>query len=215
MNDLTADSKPPKRQFQNNISNDIDDEIAFHLALAAEEACKLRGMKPDEAKSWAVEQFGSVDRIRAMCLRVMWKERMMEKLFSPVVTVVLFLLVIGIGLAFMYQAHARHQMAIEARLMAMEAERHARAAQQEAEQAMQRSTALNQMLTQLFANVEPSETDQTSLESLLNVASQHVEDAFKDDPETIEKLRQAIAKAQKEIDAARKKETSIDRDPKS
>jgi hypothetical protein len=45
---------------------DVDDEIAFHLAMR-EEGLRARGLAPDDAREAARRRFGDVERIRDEC----------------------------------------------------------------------------------------------------------------------------------------------------
>ncbi len=78
------------------VNCDIDDEFAFHLTmLEAEE--RAAGRDADSAKRIAHKRFGNVAKWRARCRRIALKERIMLQRINIAMTIVLLLIVIGVG----------------------------------------------------------------------------------------------------------------------
>jgi putative ABC transport system permease protein len=69
-------SKPPfRRAFRlpgqkGRVRRDVDDELAFHVAMREQDLVEEEGMDPDEARDEAIRQFGDVEDVRRECRRI-------------------------------------------------------------------------------------------------------------------------------------------------
>lgn len=64
---------------RDDVERDVDDEIAFHLAMR-ERRLRERGASPDDAPRLARARFGDVERVRADCLQVAHPHARRERL---------------------------------------------------------------------------------------------------------------------------------------
>ena len=55
--------------FRRRVETDVDDEIAFHLAMRAEQL-RQRGLAPDVARDAAQRRFGDLDQVRQECVEI-------------------------------------------------------------------------------------------------------------------------------------------------
>jgi predicted permease len=69
------DPRPPgwrpafRLPFRRRVETDVDDEIAFHLAMR-EEQLRRRGLSPDVARDTAQRRFGDLDQVRHECVEI-------------------------------------------------------------------------------------------------------------------------------------------------
>ena len=198
MSDATANQKLPKPGVR-DVAKDIEDELAFHLVLSADEAQQKMQIDRSAAEQWAVEKFGNVEIIKRTCLQLAWKERIMEKLFSPVVGMVLMVFCCATIVVIFFQAYARQAMAIEAQHIARKAEQEAESARREAIKAREASEASSRLLMKVFTNVDPEGDKSVSTTQILMEATSKIESEFGDDPEVIEKLLKVLYEAKAKL----------------
>lgn len=203
MSESTADQPIPRPTNSHRVVDNVKDELEFHLAAATEEA-KANGLSDHDALSLAQTQFGNFEKIRLTCLKLAWKERLMEKLFSPAVTIVLFLLTLGVAVVMFFQAHANQAMANEARNQMMQAQASANMALEQAKKSEDRAKQATQMLIEAFrdANTENQQADfdNEAFKQLLSATATTIQQQYKDDPVTLEKLKSAIDEAMKKLE---------------
>src|SRR5215212_8075826 len=69
-----------RRFWRATADRDVDDELAFHLAMRAE-LLQQAGMDPQAARDAAMQRFGDVDDVRARCIDISHeRERRMKRL---------------------------------------------------------------------------------------------------------------------------------------
>lgn len=78
------------------IDRDIDDEFAFHLAML-EDAERAAGADAEAAKANARKRFGDAAKWRKRCRNIALKERVMLQRINFALTILLMLVVIGVG----------------------------------------------------------------------------------------------------------------------
>lgn len=87
------------------IDSDIEDEFAFHLAML-EDAERAAGADEPAAKAIAQRRFGDAAKWRKRCRRIALKERVMLQRINFALTILLMLVVIGVGVqVYMTQRH--------------------------------------------------------------------------------------------------------------
>ena len=86
------------------IQREIDDELAFHLAMRTENHVR-QGMTQAEGRSAAAERFGDYERIRKACRQTLLGERIMLQRLQTGLIVVLLLAVAAIG----YQSYVAQE----------------------------------------------------------------------------------------------------------
>lgn len=174
-----------------SVRQDIDDELAFHIELSKREF-EAKGNDAEGALAAAYRQFGDFQKVRSVCLNIAWKERVMEKVFSPVVTIVLFVVAAGLSAAFLFQAHANSRMVLSAKEAAQLAEANAVAAQE-------RESMAKQFLVEGIIGQEAQSADENSVSDVLSAASEKIEQEFANDPKVLAKIKEVIEEARAEI----------------
>ncbi|MEM7454942.1 MAG: permease prefix domain 1-containing protein [Planctomycetota bacterium] len=175
----------------------VEEEIAFHLACSADELQQGGVSDRSEAEAIARKRFGDIEKIRLTCLKLAWKERLMEKVTSrPVLKYAAIAAGVGIVLFAVLSVRAQMAMAEEAYMRARHAEAEARQAMLEASQAREESAALNHILLEALSGVDPESPDLAlTVRAILATASTRLESEFADDPEILERLTSAIEDA--------------------
>jgi len=174
-----------------SVRQDIDDELAFHIELARREF-EAKGNDVEGALAAAHLQFGNYQEVRSVCLNIAWKERIMEKVFSPVVTIVLFVVAAGLSAAFLFQAHANTRMVLTAQEAAKLAEANAVAAQEREELA-------KQFLVEGIASQDPPSVNEIAVSDVLSTASEKIDQEFANDPKVLAKIKKVIEEARSEV----------------
>lgn len=78
------------RETQRDIEREIDDEIAFHIAMRARDL-EAEGAGPDEARQLAASCFGDAAAVAAECRRIHFRSRIMVQRLQVVLIAVLTL----------------------------------------------------------------------------------------------------------------------------
>lgn len=79
------------------VDRDIDDEFAFHLSMLAD-AERAAGRDDESARRIALKRFGDVSKWRKRCRSIALKERLMLQRINVASTIILMLVVIGVGI---------------------------------------------------------------------------------------------------------------------
>jgi len=87
-----------------DVEEEIQDELEFHLAMRTEENIRL-GMSATEARAVAVEKFGDLERIHNSCRQALLGERIMLQRLQIALITVLLLAVVMLA----YQVHSTQQ----------------------------------------------------------------------------------------------------------
>ena len=69
-----------RRSGRTRAERDVDDELAYHLAMRAE-LLETSGLDPQSARDAALQRFGDLDEVRGRCLTISHaRERRMKRL---------------------------------------------------------------------------------------------------------------------------------------
>lgn len=197
-NDVAVNGDLPPCNSGSNIEKQIEEELRFHLANLADEIQETNGSSRVDAEEHALQQFGDLEGIFRTCLKLAWKERMMEKLTTPVFAISILAAAV-IVVALFFSAQSRKQMALEARYQAMKAEKIATIAHKQAEEAEARQEETVKLLVDAIQGAEPERENQIDVRAILESASQKIVDEFADQPEVVEKLKTLIEQAKNDI----------------
>ena len=201
MNWNAADNPFPRSPRRRKVSHEIDDELAFHLARSADEVQASGAHSRTEAEAIALERFGDLEKVRLRCLKLAWKERIMEKMTSrPVLKYGAVLAAAGVIVFLLLSIRVQYVTAEEAYQRARHAEVEARDAMHEALRAREENEALNQILLETLRGVDPAAAGQApSVREILENASQRLESEFSDSPDTLERLQAIIQEARDDL----------------
>jgi hypothetical protein len=162
------------------LRSEIEEEFSHHLAQIERELIEA-GFDAAAARREARTRFGDVDRQLAACIRIAREELLMvHKLITAA------LLITTVLLAFV-SAHFYRLT----RQAVQEAHMNAELALHERDRAM----AVTQMLTEILVSHDVAQSDDETVQELLDEAAREADSAFHDQPEVAAKLRQAIEEA--------------------
>lgn len=107
---MNAISSPANDKMAREISEEIRDELEFHLAMMAEEN-QRQGMSEPEAHAAALRRFGDVSSIQSACQRVWLTGRRVIQLTQLLILSGLFV-ALAIAITISYRSDARRDVAL-------------------------------------------------------------------------------------------------------
>lgn len=182
-----------ERRSRSQIECDLEDEIAFHLAMKERELIEA-GHAPDAACRLARTAFGDIDHIKHQCIRIAMEDHIMLQRIHIALTVLLALaLVISIWMG-VNRIRREREISMQNSVLAM-------TARVQAEEAHARAEAVQKFLSSVLIAAQPhaSRTPE-DMRRVLEDAARQVDRDFAGHESIAAELHRAIDEAKKKLD---------------